>query len=58
MISCAANDLECEGISYFCVYVRDLVIVAIPSFRVWIAWIFGGFVEFMLDLVCLEIGSW
>ena len=30
----------------------------IGSFRVWIAWICGGLVEAMCDLVQLAIGSW
>ena len=36
----------------------DLVLAAIGSFRVWIAWIGGGLDEAMLDLVRLAIGSW
>ena len=38
--------------------VWDLAIFAIGSFRIWIAWMVGGFAEFMLDMVRLEIGSW
>ena len=37
---------------------RDLVLTAISSFRVWIAWMVNGLVESMLDLVRLVIGSW
>ena len=58
MSSCAAKILEFEGVAYFCDTVRDLVLVAIGSFRFWIAWMVGGFAEFMLDLVRLAIGSW
>ena len=58
MSSCASNALECDGVIYFCDNVRDLVLVAIGSFRVWIAWMVGGFAEFLLDLVHLAIGSW
>ena len=36
----------------------DLVLAAIGSFRGWIAWIFGGLVEYMRDMVRLAIGSW
>ena len=36
----------------------DLVLSAIGSFMGWIPWIVSRFVEFMLDLVRLEIGSW
>ena len=35
-----------------------LVLSEIGSFRVWIAWMVGGIVEYILDLVRLEIGSW
>ena len=55
---CAANALECDGVVYFCDNVRDIVLVAIGSFRVWIAWMVGGLDESMLDLVRLAIGSW
>ena len=37
MRSCVANALECEGVVYFCVNVRDLVLFAICSLGVWIA---------------------
>ena len=36
----------------------DIVLDATGSFRVRIAWIVGGMVEFMRDLVCLAIGYW
>ena len=36
----------------------DLVLTAIGSFRVWIAWVVGGLVESMCDMVRLAIGSW
>ena len=36
----------------------DIVLTAMGSFRVWIAWIVGGLVESMRDLVRLDIGSW
>ena len=58
MSSCAANDLGCDGVVYFFENVRDIVLVAIGSFRVWIAWMVGGLVESILDLVRLAIGSW
>ena len=58
MSSCAANALECDGVVYFCDNVRYLVFAAIGSFRVWIAWMVDRIVEYMLDLVRLEIGSW
>ena len=58
MSSCAAITLECDGLVYFCDNVRDLVLAAIGSFRVWIDWMVGGLVEYMLDMVRLEIGSW
>ena len=58
MSSCAANAMECEGLVQFCDTVWDIFLVAIGSFRVWIAWMVGGFAEFMLDLVRLAIGSW
>ena len=58
MRSCAANSLECEGVVYFCVSVRDLVLFAIGSFRFWIAWMVRKFSVSMLDLVRLAIGSW
>ena len=35
----------------------DLVIASIGSFRGWIAWIFGGLIKSMCDLVDLAIGS-
>ena len=35
----------------------DLVLVEIGSFRSWIAWIGGGLVEAMRDMVQLAIGS-
>ena len=56
--SCAANIIECEGVVYSCETVRDLVLVAIGSFRFWIAWMDGWFADFMIDLVRLAIGSW
>ena len=34
--SCVASALECEGIVYFCVNVRDLVLFAIGSLVFWI----------------------
>ena len=37
---------------------RDIFLSATGSFRVRIAWIVGGMVEFMRDLVCLAIGYW
>ena len=58
MSSCAVNALDCDGVVYFCDNVRDLVLAAIGSFRVWIAWMVGGLAGYMLDLVRLEIGSW
>ena len=58
MSSCVANSLECDGVIYFCDKVRDIVLSAIVSFEVWIAWMVGGLAESMLDLVRLEIGSW
>ena len=58
MSSCASNDLECDGVVYFCDNIWDLVLAAIGSFRVWIAWMVGGLVGYILDLVCSEIGSW
>ena len=54
----AANTLECDGVAYFCDNVWDLVLGVIGSFMDCIAWIFGGLVEYMLDLVRLAIGSW
>ena len=36
----------------------DLVLAAIGSFRGWIDWIVGGLVEYMCDLVRLEISYW
>ena len=58
MSSCAAKSLERKGVVYFCDTVWDLVLVTIGSFRVWIDWMVGGFAEFMLGLLRLEIGSW
>ena len=58
MSSFSANAIECEGVVYFCVTVRDLVSFAIGSFRVWIACMVGKFSVSMLDLVRLAIGSW
>ena len=58
MSSCAVNAFECDGVLYFCDNVWDLVLAAIGSFRVWIAWMVGGLAGYMLDLVRLEIGSW
>ena len=58
MISFSANALECEGVVYFCDNVRDLVLAAIGSFRVWISWMVGRLDESMLDLIRLVIGSW
>ena len=58
MISCSPNAIECDGVVYFCDNVQDLVLAAIGSFRVWIDWMVGGFVESMFDLVHLVIGSW
>ena len=37
---------------------RDLVLVKIGSFRVWIAWMVGRLDAYMLDLVHFAIGSW
>ena len=37
---------------------RDLVLSAIGSFRGWFAWIFGGLVESMRDMLRLAICSW
>ena len=36
----------------------DIFLASIGSFRGWIAWIIGGLVESMCDLVCLAIDSW
>ena len=58
MISCADNSIEFDGVVYLYENVRDLVIAEIGSFRVWIAWMVGGLVEYMLGLVSLVIGSW
>ena len=58
MIICASNSLECEGVLYFCVTVRDIFLCAIGSFRFWIAWMFRKFARSMLDLVRLAIVSW
>ena len=58
MSSCASNALECDEVVYFCDNVRDLVLAEIGSFRVWMAWMVGGLVEYMLDMVSLAIGSW
>ena len=57
MSSCASNALECDGVLYFYDNVRDLVLSAIGSFRVLIAWMVGGLAESMLDLVRLVICS-
>ena len=35
----------------------DLVLDAMGSFRGWIAWIVGGLVEYMRDLMRVAIGS-
>ena len=56
--SFASNALVFDGVVYFCDNVRDLVLAAIGSFRVWIAWMVGGIVEYMLDLVHFAIDSW
>ena len=56
MRSCAANAHECEGVVYFCVTVRDIVIFAIGLFRFCISWMVCKFAVSMLDLVCLAIG--
>ena len=56
--SCDANILECDGVVYFCDNLRDLVLVAIGSFRVCIAWMVGGLVEYMLYMIRLAIGSY
>ena len=37
---------------------QDIVLVAMGSFRFWIAWMVDGLAESMLDLVRLAIGSW
>ena len=58
MSSCAASAIEFDGLVYFCDNVRNLVLASIGSFRVWIAWMVSGLVEYMLDLVRLAIGSW
>ena len=58
VISCADNALECDGVVYFCDNVRDRVLAEIGSFRVWMSWMVGGLVEYMLDMVRLAIGSW
>ena len=58
MSSCAANALECEGVLYLCDTVRDIVLVSIDSFRVWIAWKVCEFSESVIELVRLVIGSW
>ena len=36
----------------------DIVLSAMGSFRVWVAWIVVGLVESMSDIVRLAIGSW
>ena len=36
----------------------DIVLAAMGSFRGWIAWIIGGLVESMLNMVRLAIVSW
>ena len=56
--SCAANACERAGVVYFLDTVWDLVIAVIFSFRGWIAWIGGGVVEAMRDMVRLAIGFW
>ena len=53
MSSCAANDLECDGVVYFCDNVWGIVLATIGSFRVWIACMVSVHVEYMFDLVCL-----
>ena len=58
MSSCAANALECDGVVYFCENVWDLVLAAIGSFRVFVAWMVSGIFEYMLGMVSLAIGSW
>ena len=58
MRSCSVNALECEGVVNFCVTVQDIVLFAIGSFWVWIAWMVGKFAASMLDLVRLAIGYW
>ena len=58
MISCAANAIECDGVVYCCANARVVVLSAIGSFKVWISWMVGGFVESMLDRLRLVIGYW
>ena len=55
--SFSSNAIECVGVVYFCDNVWDLVIAEIGLFRVWMAWMVGGLVEYMLDLLRLAIGS-
>ena len=57
MRSCAVKYLEYEGIVYFCVNVRYIVLFAIGSLEFSIALLGCKFAVSMLDLVRLEIGS-
>ena len=57
MISCASNDLECEGVVCFFVTVRDLVLFVIGSFGFLIAWMDCKFAVSVLYLVRLAIAS-
>ena len=57
MRSCVANALECDGVVYFCVNVRDLVLFAIGPLEFWIVCVGRKFDVSMRDLVRLAIGS-